>query len=477
LETGALITRLTSDVNQIQDTVFMMMRGMVRMPLLIIGSVVLAAFTSPRLSWIFLIMVPVLACSLIFIIRRTFPLYRQVQQRLDGLNNVLQENLAGVRVVKAFARRLHEAARFSRANQSLSAASLEAVRMGARSTPVMTFTLNLGIVAALWIGGRQVFLGSTQVGEVVAFINYLMQATHALVLFSNMIVQLSRAQASARRVGELLASQPAIKPAPAAETPLTDAHGKPGRIVFESVSFRYGATGDLVLRNISFTAEPGQTVALLGATGSGKSSLVQLIPRFHDVTAGHVTIDGVDVREIPEDQLHARVGIALQESILFSDTLRQNIAMGAPDASLEEIKTAARLAQADDFISHLPEGYETPVGQRGVNLSGGQKQRIAIARALLPRPGVLILDDSTSAVDVRTETLIQNALQTHAHARTLILVAQRISSVRTADKILVLDDGEIVDQGTHAELLESSPIYREIHASQTETSLVLSSGD
>jgi ATP-binding cassette subfamily B protein len=474
LETGSLVTRLTSDVNQVQEMVLMLMRGMVRMPLLLAGSLAMAAVTSPRLGLIFIVILPVLVVALITIIRKTFPLYHQVQQGLDRLNTVLQENLAGVRVVKAFARSGHESARFSRANNDLVSRMTDAVRMSSRTTPLMMLTLNSGVVAALWIGADQVYSKGMRVGEVVAFINYLGQAVISLMMFSNLIIQLSRAQAAARRTLDLLESVPALTVPPSVlRLPPRGA----GKVVFENVSFSYGATDhDSVLRDISFQAEPGQTVALLGATGSGKSTLVQLIARFYDACAGRVTLDGTDVRDIPEKELRRQVGIALQESILFSTTIKENIRMGAPDASMEKLSEAARSAQADEFICHLPEGYETVVGQRGVNLSGGQKQRLAIARALLPQPSVLILDDSTSAVDLRTEAQIRKALAGNGLRQTRFIVAQRISSVLHADKILVLDDGSIVGQGTHRELLESCAVYREIYASQNEHGVLVTSG-
>lgn len=474
LETGALITRLTSDVNQVQEMVMMMMRGMVRMPLQLTGCLVMASMTSPRLGLIFIVILPVLLVALITIIRKTFPLYRQVQRGLDGVNTVLQENLAGVRVIKAFARSEHESARFAVANNALIQKMIDAVRMSSRTTPVMMLTLNIGVVAALWIAEGQVQTAGMKVGEVVAFINYLGLAVITLTMFSNLIIQISRAQASARRVVELLESEPAlVKPQQIPQLPSRTA----GKVVFENVSFSYYPAGhDPVLKNISFEAEPGETVALLGATGSGKSTLVQLIPRFYDACQGRVLLDGVDVREIPEEELRSHVGIALQESILFSTSIRNNISLGEPDAALEKLQEAARSAQAAEFISHLPDGYETVVGQRGVNLSGGQKQRLAIARALLPRPSVLILDDSTSAVDVRTEAHIQKALEETGHRQTRFIVAQRISSVLNADKILVLDDGEIIGQGTHHDLLDSCAVYREIYDSQTENGVLIHSG-
>ncbi len=474
LETGALITRLTSDANQMQDMVTMLLRGMVRMPLLLIGSITMAMITSPRLGWLFLVLVPVLMVSLIWIIRQTFPRYRQVQTQLDELNTVMQENLAGVRVVKAFVREEHERTRFAKANASLAERMISAIRAGASTQPIMMLTLSVGIVAALWIGGHHVRDGDMGVGEVVAFINYLMQAIMALMMFSNMIVQVSRAQASAQRVVALLDTEPTR--AASGSTRMAECNG---RIVFENVSFSYAeGGGDPVLKSISFTAEPGETVALLGTTGAGKSSLVQLIPRFYDPTAGRVTLDGIDVRDIHEEDLRRHIGIALQESVLFRDTIRANIAMGRTDAPMDDVVDAARRAQADDFITHKPEGYDTVVGQRGSTLSGGQKQRVAIARALLPQFPVLILDDSTSAVDVRTEAAIQAALNAPDRPRqTRIIVAQRISAVIAADKILVIEDGCLVAQGTHATLLVNNEIYRDIYESQIDNGALSHAGE
>ena len=475
LETGALITRLTSDVNKIQEMVMMMMRGMVRMPLLMLGSLVMAAVISPRLGLIFIVILPALTIALIMIIRKTFPLYRQVQEGLDGVNTVMQENLAGVRVVKAFARTEYESRRFALANNILVQRMTDAVRMSSRTTPVMMLTLNVGVVAALWIGAGEVQMAGMRVGELVAFINYLGQAVITLMMFSTLTIQISTAQASAKRVLELLESEPILM-SPGHE--IKFASRPSGKVVFDNVSFNYSpANPDLVLKNISFEAEPGQTVAILGATGSGKSTLVQLIPRFYDVCQGSVTLDGVDVRKLPEEELRRHVGIALQESILFSTSIKNNIRLGEPDASFEKLSTAARNAQADEFISKLPDGYEALVGQRGVNLSGGQKQRLAIARALLVQPSVLILDDSTSAVDVRTEGLIQDALGRNSYRQTRFIVAQRISSVLHADKILVLDNGEIIAQGTHYELLDACEVYREIYDSQTENGVLTYSGN
>lgn len=464
LETGALITRMTSDVGQVQEMVMMTLRGMVRMPLLLLGSVLMAVWLNVRLALIFFVILPVVVAALVLIVRRTFPLYLQVQTRLDALNTVLQENLAGVRVVKAFARAPHERERFARANTALIESSTAAVRAGARASPVMMLTLNSGVVATLWFGGHQVYAGDMRVGQVIAFINYLVQALNALLLFSNLVVQLSRAQASARRVRELLETDLPMERVPTGRTVPSADRG--ARVVFENVTFKHERSSRAQLRDVSFAAEPGQTVAILGATGAGKSSLVQLIPRFYDVSQGRVTIDGVDIRDIPYPELRELVSIALQESVLFSETIGNNIAFGKPGAEADEVAESARTAQADDFIRRRPESYETLVGQRGVNLSGGQKQRLAIARALLPKPRVLILDDSTSAVDVHTEARIQDALAVSTQEQTRIIVAQRISSVTKADRIIVLDDGSIVGDGQHAELLGQCPLYREIYESQ-----------
>ncbi len=462
LETGGLITRLTNDVTQVQEMVMMVLRIGVRVPLLLVGSLILAIITSPRLALIFLVLVPVILGALIWVIRKTFPMFSEVQRRLDALNTVMQENLAGVRVVKAFARSAHEKLRFGRTNNYLMEQNISAVRAGAITMPFMMLAMNAGLVAALWWGGRSVIGGGLEVGELIAFINYLTQTLMSLMMISMLVVRFARAQASSERIYELMNAEPAI-PEPAA--PQTAHAGN--RLVFENVSFSYDRDGrDPVLKNVSFVAEPGQTVALLGATGAGKSTLVNLIPRFYDVTGGRVTLDGVDVRDLDASALRGAVGIALQESILFTGSIRDNIRYGRPDASDDEVIAAAKLAQAHDFIARFPEGYSSVVGQRGVNLSGGQKQRIAIARALLNRPGVLVLDDSTSAVDVETEARIQEGLNQRPERQTRVVVAQRISTVLNADTILVLDDGRVVAEGAHRELLETSPIYREIYASQ-----------
>lgn len=470
METGGLMTRLTSDITQTQNAVMLLLRGMIRMPLLLVGSLFMAVWTSPRLGVIYLALIPVVLVSVVWITRRTYPLYGKVQARLDALNTVLRENLAGVRVVRVFARAAREVERFAQANFELMLSNITSVRFSALTMPVMMLTLNSCIVATLWLGGHHVKSGELQVGQVVAFVNYLMQTLMSMLVASFILIQLSRARASAVRIVEVLETAPGL-PTASAPVALTAAQG---RIEFENVNFSYNPHGhDPVLKNLHFVAEPGQTLAIVGATGSGKSSLVQLIPRFYDVTQGSVKLDGRDVRSLVETELRQQVGIALQESILFSGTIRENIIYGRPDASEEDVIAAARAAQAEEFILRQPHGYETVVGQRGVNLSGGQKQRLAIARALLPKPRVLILDDSTSAVDVHTEARIHEAILAQGFVQTRFIVAQRISTVYRADRILVLEDGEIVGDGTHERLLADNAVYREIYESQTQSGVMI----
>ncbi|HNT26090.1 MAG TPA: ABC transporter ATP-binding protein [Anaerolineales bacterium] len=463
LETGQIITRLTNDVTQVQDAVMMTLRILVRAPLLLVGSVVMAIVTSPRLAFLPLVLMPIELAAVVWIVRKATPLYVGVQARLDDLNQVMQENLAGVRVVKAFVRGRHEEARFGQANTNLTDQSVRAARTVAFMPAFMMLTMNMGVIAVLWFGGKQFMLGNMQLGQIIAFVNYLIITLFSLMMASQLIIQLARAQASARRIQEVLDSQPKVQNHPQAVQDFT----LQGRVAFENVTFNYqGEEGDPVLKGVSFSAEPGQTVALLGTTGAGKSSLVHLIPRFYDVSSGRVTLDGQDVRQLDLHTLRRSIGTALQETVLFSGSIRDNIRYGRPDAPEEEVVAAAKAAQAHDFISAMPDGYDTQLGQRGVNLSGGQKQRIAIARAILLKPAILILDDSTSAVDVETETKIQAALEDIMQNRTSFVIAQRISTVLNADKILVLDDGQIAAEGTHRQLLANSPIYREIYASQ-----------
>ena len=464
IQTGQLLVRATSDVNMVQMIAQMSLRILTRAPLWMIGSMVMLFVTSTQLALLMLALLPVIGCIIGVFLVKAGPLFLSIQRRLDWLNQVLQENLAGVRVVKAFVRVDHENARFDRANSDLMVENIRVMQLVAALIPTMLLLVNLAVIGVIWFGGNQAVAGDFKVGEIMASINYMSFSLFPLMMLGGMIGPLSAADASAGRIWEVLDSAPAVQDRPQAQR----LAAVTGRVAFENVCFSYDGADcrEAVLKDVDLVAEPGQEVAILGATGSGKSSLVHLIPRFYDVTEGRVTLDGVDVRDIPLDTLRAQVGIALQEAVLFSGTIRDNIRYGCPDATEEEVIAAATAAQAHDFISAFPDGYDTVVGQRGVNLSGGQKQRIAIARALLVQPRVLILDDSTSAVDVETEAEIQAALDVLMVGRTSFVIAQRISTVLNADKIVILDQGRIVGEGTHAELMESSSIYQEIYQSQ-----------
>ncbi len=462
-QTGQLVVRLTSDVNTVQMVVLLGLRMFVRAPLMIIGSVALMLTTNVELTAIVLLSLPLtLVATAIFVVKAQ-PMFLEVQKRLERLNMVLQENLAGIRVVKAFVRMNHEAERFDKANADLTNQTLKVGRLLSFLMPLMFLLVNLSLLSVLWLGGQQVIMGKFTIGEIMAFTNYLLSTLFPLLMLGMIGGQMSAATASASRICEILDTQPYVTNKPDA-VPLTVVKG---RVAFENVCFSYNHDcSEPVLNEINLVAEPGQTVAVLGATGSGKSSLTNLIPRFYDVTRGRVTIDGMDVRDVTLESLRGNIGIALQEVILFSGTIRDNIRYGRPEASQEEVEEAAKIAQADSFIRAFPQGYDSLVGQRGVNLSGGQKQRIAIARALLVKPKILILDDSTSSVDVETEGRIQEALHELMNDRTSFVIAQRVSTVLTADKIVVLDRGRIAAEGTHQELTKKSPIYREIYDSQ-----------
>jgi ATP-binding cassette subfamily B multidrug efflux pump len=447
----------------VQMIVMMSLRILTRAPLWVVGSMFMLVTTSTQLSLLMLALLPVIGGFIWFFGAKARPQFTKVQQKLDKLNQVLQENLAGMRVVKAFVRVEHEKARFDRVNRDLTVQNVKVMQLLAVLLPTMFLLVNLGVVGVIWFGGRLAILEDFTVGEIIASVNYMTYSLFPLMMLGGMIGPLSAADASAARIWEVLDSPAEVQNRPQARALPSVA----GRVAFEDVCFSYNhGCDDLVLDGVNLVAEPGQTVAILGATGSGKSSLIHLIPRFYDVERGRVTLDGVDVRDMPLDALRSQIGIALQEAVLFSGTVRDNIRYGRPGATDEEVVAAAKAAQAHDFIVAFPEGYDTVLGQRGVNLSGGQKQRIAIARALLVRPKVLILDDSTSSVDVETEAKIEAALEELMAGCTTFVVAQRISTVLNADQIVVLERGKVAAVGTHAELMRSSPIYQEIYKSQ-----------
>ncbi len=461
--TGNLMVRLTSDTSAFERLVMVLLRIGTRAPLLMIGSLLLMINTNAQLA---LTMLPLLAVTVGLLVWFSFhmePLYGRVQRRLDRLNTVLQENISGVRLVKAFVRADFESDRFERANTDFSSESIKVMQIMATMSPLLMACVNLGVVVVIWAGGLQAIAGTLTLGQIVAFSNYLLTTMTPLLMMTLLSNVVANGLASAQRVNAVLDTAPEVVVSPTARPLPADAAG---RVTLEHVSFGYNGTSRLVLEDISLTAEPGQTVAILGATGAGKTTLVNLIPRFYDATSGRVCLDGQDVRDLLPDAVLAQIAIVPQESILFTGTIRDNIGYGRPGASEAEIVAAAQAAQAHDFIVRFPLGYDTRVEERGVNMSGGQKQRLAIARALLTRPKILILDDSTSAVDLETETKIQHALEADGRLHTSFIVAQRISTVLKADKIIVLDKGRIAAQGTHAELLRTSPIYQEIYDSQ-----------
>ncbi len=460
--TASLITRLTNDVTQVQNIVLAMLRLMVRAPLLCLGGILMAVALNPGLATILGVTLPLLTLTLFFIIRSGFPLFSQVQQCLDRVNAVLRENLSGVRVIKAFVRSGYEIGRFGKANSDLADMTIRAGRRVGTTMPAMFALMNLSVVAVIWFGGLRVDSGNIQVGQVMAFITYVTQILFALMMVAFMTVMLTRAKASSDRIGEVLEKKVDIS-APAQPA---GHRVRFGRVEFENVSFCYDGNGGVpALQGVSFRASPGELIAILGATGSGKSTLVNLIPRFYDASSGRVLIDGVDVRDYGLDDLRQGIGMVFQESRLFSGTIQENIRWGNPEASAAEVEQAARTAQAHEFISKFPNGYDTRLDQRGLNLSGGQKQRLTIARALLRKPRILILDDAASALDPATEARLRKELRALKET-TCLMIAQRVASVLDADRLLLLDEGRLIGLGTHRQLMAECPLCREIFASQ-----------
>jgi ATP-binding cassette, subfamily B, multidrug efflux pump len=459
---ASLITRLTNDVSQVQMFMNGLMRIFVKAPLLAIGGLIMATRLNIHLSIVLAIVVPMVALLIILNMKVSLPLFSKVQSALDQVNSVMREYLSGVRVVKAFNRFDYEIEKFSGFNEDFQDKSMAASRVLAIFGPIIMLVMNLGIVAVLWFGGFGVENGTVQVGHVIAFTNYMTQILFSLMMISMVFNMFVRAKTSATRIGEVLSEQDDMKWN--RETSTTNIGG---RIDFENVTFSYeGASGDPVLKNISFTCMPGESIGIIGSTGSGKSSLVELIPRFYDVTSGTIKLNGEDISEINPKALRKKVAIVPQKATLFTGTVIENIRWGREEATIEEIELALKIADASGFITSSPEGYDTRIGQGGVNFSGGQKQRLSIARALVKKPEILILDDSTSAVDVGTEARIKDSLKEVASGLTCLLIAQRISSVVDADRIIVLEDGEIVGNGTHSELMQNCSTYLEIYQSQ-----------
>ena len=465
---ASLITRTTNDVNAMTMMLNMGLRMLWRAPVMLIVALAITIRLNARLSLILLAVIPVLALGIGVIMKICSRLFQVMQQKIDGLNNTLQENLVAIRVVKAFVRQDHEKSKFKTANDQLTQAGMNVGLRVITMMPLMTVAMNAATVGVLYLGGKMVMQADFDLGDLQAIITYISQILMSVMMVAMTLLQLSRAQACARRISEVLDTQPSVEDREQAAGRTLPAPR--GEVEFRDVSFKYVAsgTGDDVLEHISFTVKPGQFVAIVGGTGTGKSSLVNLIPRFYDVTGGAVLVDGMDVRDYPLEQLRGRIGMVLQSNVLFSGTIRENLLWGDPDATEEQMIQAAKDAQAYDFIMSFPDGFDTLLEQGGVNVSGGQKQRLCIARAMLRHPAILILDDSTSAVDSATEAAIRASFAKNLKGTTVIIIAQRISSVQYADEILVLDDGKITGQGTHEELLANNTIYQEIYQSQQE---------
>ena len=462
--TGSLVTRLTNDITNIQNVLSMGLRMLLRAPGMLIGGLIMAFLMNAKLALVFCVVIPVLIIALAFVMKTAFPLFDVMQTKIDGLNSRIQENITNQRVVKSFVRDDFEKETFDRANNELKDKTLRAMKVVILTMPIMTLAMNLTVMAVVWFGGQQILIGNMPVGNLTAFTTYVTQILMSLMMVSMIMIQGSRAMASSHRILEVLDTDIDLNDDNASEK---DRLVTSGEIEFKNVCFRYYKKHKKnVLQNINFTAKPGEVVGIIGSTGSGKSSLVQLIPRLYDCDEGEVLVDGVNVKEYSLNHLRDGVAMVLQKNTLFSGSIMENLRWGDEEATDEQVKEAAKAAQADGFVSEFADGYDRELGQGGVNVSGGQKQRLCIARALLKKPKILILDDSTSAVDTATEAQIRKSFSTTLKDTTKLIIAQRISSVEDADRILVMDEGQIVGQGTHKELLESCETYQEIYYSQ-----------
>lgn len=459
---ASLITRLTNDVNQIQNFAHGLMRIFVKAPILGIGAVIMTFLLNPSTALIPLAAVPIVAIIISMNLKISYPIFTRIQRALDRVNGVMREYLAGIRVVKAFNRFNYEKVRFRKVNDNLRDETLKGMRIVAVFNPVVALVVNIGIVLVLWVGGLRVNSGDMEVGKIMAFVNYMTQVLFSLIMMTRILNMFIRAKASYERIEEVFATEDTMI---ISEEPL-DFKDIKGKLEFENVYFKYYHNSIPVLDNISFSINPGETLAIIGSTGSGKTSLINLIPRFYDVTKGKIKIDDIDIGDIEIDDLRNNIAMVPQKTLLFTGTISENIKWGNENATYDEITEAAKISQAHDFITSFNEGYDTYLGQGGVNLSGGQKQRISIARALIKKPAILILDDSTSAVDLITERKIKQGLREYLKNTTTILIAQRITSVMDADRILVLDRGKIVGQGVHEELMKSCDVYKDIYHSQ-----------
>lgn len=462
--TSSLVTRLTSDVTLIQNAVSNGIRPLIRAPLMMVTGMILSFLLNAKLALVFFVAAPTLGICLWLVIRKVRPLYTRMQSAIDLVNRMIQENLTAIRVVKAYVREDYEKVKLAQVNQELKSISEKSFRTAVLNMPAMQLVMYTTIICILWFGGKLIFAGEMQVGELTGFLSYVLQILNSLMMISNVFLMLTRAMASGKRILDVLDEEIDLK-----EDPEATGEIKAGEIEFRNVSFKYKKEGKkYVLSNVSFHIEPGQTVGIIGGTGSAKSTLVQLIPRLYDVTEGEILIDQIPVKQYPLKHLREAVAMVLQKNMLFTGTIADNLRWGKEDASEEELMKACRMACADEFLLQMKDGLSSQVEQGGVNLSGGQKQRLCIARALLKRPRILILDDSTSAVDTATEAKIREALQNNLADTTKIIIAQRITSVMHADQILIMEDGKLNDCGTHEELLQRNEIYQEIYYSQQE---------
>ncbi|MGA2613148.1 MAG: ABC transporter ATP-binding protein [Spirochaetia bacterium] len=466
--TPSLITRTTNDITQVQNFAMVLMRMMIMAPIMAIGGVIMAFQKDARLTWVLGVAIPLLAAIIILVASRGLPLFRAIQAKIDRINLVMREGLTGVRVVRAFDRVDHQKERFDDANKDLTATSITVNKIMALLFPVMMLVMNFTSVAIIWFGAKRINIGEMQVGSLMAFLQYAIQILFSVLMVSFLFVMLPRASVSAGRIHEVLAIEPEIRDRPQTRT----AEEERGFIEFRNVTFSYPGAEEPAIRNISFSAGPGEVTAIIGGTGAGKSTIVNLIPRFYDVDSGSVLVDGVDIREMEQESLRAKLGFVPQRAVLFNDSIASNIRYGREDATDEEVAGAAQIAQAKGFILEMQDGFQSVVAQGGTNLSGGQKQRLAIARALVRKPEIYVFDDTFSALDFRTDADLRAALRKETADATVIIVAQRVNTIMDADRIIVLDDGEVVGQGTHRELIRTCEVYREIVASQlTEEAL------
>ncbi|MBR2569720.1 MAG: ABC transporter ATP-binding protein [Paenibacillus sp.] len=460
--TASLITRTTNDITQVQQVLVMILRMMVMAPIMCIGGIIMALQKDAKLTLILLVIIPLLALAVFLVARKGIPLFKAMQKKLDKLNLVLRENLIGIRVIRSFNRVEDEKERFQAANKDLTDTAVRVNRIMASLMPIMMFAMNFATISIVFFGAKQINAGELQVGDMMAFIQYAMQIMFSLIMVSMMFVMIPRASASAARINEVLDMSPVIVD----KVEVKATKGLRGLVEFDRVTFSYPGAEEPALSDITFTARPGETTAIIGGTGAGKSTLLNLIPRFYDISKGSIKVDGIDIRDMGQDQLRERIGLVPQKAVLFTGTIRDNIRYGKEDATEEEIVHAASIAQATDFITSMKDGFDSPIAQGGTNVSGGQKQRLSIARALIRRPEIYIFDDSFSALDFKTDANLRKALKSETTEATVIIVAQRVSTVMDADQIIVMDEGRIAAVGTHQQLLESSEVYREIVSSQ-----------